>query len=116
MRQLTGDIYPGASYGLNSPTSSGALDGTQGTLTTEGKAVFPYLKESVGIDTGTYGYEATPLATQVTGASFHTLVSGPQRLGPRRRLHAPQRRLRKWSRPSTRTSTSCRPSCCATAP
>src|SRR5271166_5938473 len=77
VRQLTGDIYPGSTYGLNSPTSSGALDGTQGALTTEGKTVFPYLKESVGIDTGTYGYEATPLATQVTGASFQTLVSGP---------------------------------------
>ncbi len=77
VRQLTGDIYPGATYGLNSPTSSGALDGTQGTLTTEGKAVFPYLKEMVGMDTGTYGYEATPLATQATGASFNTLVSGP---------------------------------------
>ncbi len=66
VRQLTGDIFPGAAYGLNAPTTSGALDGTQGTLTTEGKAVFPYLKESVGIDTGTYGYEATPLATQVS--------------------------------------------------
>ncbi len=77
VRQLTGDIYPGATYGLNSPTSSGALDGTQGTLTTEGKTVFPYLKGSVGIDTGTYGYEAAPLSTQVTGASFQTLVSGP---------------------------------------
>ena len=29
------------------------------------------------MDTGTYGYEATPLATQATGASFDTLVSGP---------------------------------------
>ncbi len=77
VRQLTGDIYPSSTYGLNSPTVSGALDGAQGTLTTEGKAVFPYLKESVAMDTGTYGYEATPLATQVTGASFQTLVTGP---------------------------------------
>ena len=77
VRQLTGDIYPGAGYGLNSPASSGALEGTQGTLTSEGSTVFPYLKGPVGMDTGTYGYEATPLATQATGASFSTLVSGP---------------------------------------
>jgi hypothetical protein len=77
VRQITGDIYPAASYGLNTPSSSGALDGTTGTLTTAGKAVFPYLKESVTMDTGTYGYEATPLATQATGTSFEPLVSGP---------------------------------------
>ena len=77
VRQLTGDIYPGSGYGLNSPTSSGALDGVQGSLSSQGKAVFSYLKGPMSMDTGTYGYEATPLATQVTGASFETLVSGP---------------------------------------
>ncbi len=77
VRQLTGDIYPGSTYGLNSPTSSGALDGTQGALTTEGKAVFSYLKGPVAMDTGTYGYRATPLTAQPTGASFKTLVTGP---------------------------------------
>ncbi len=77
VRQLTGDIFPGSTYGLNSPTSSGALDGAQGTLTADGKTVFPYLKGTVTMDTGTYGYEATPLATQATGASFDPLVSGP---------------------------------------
>jgi len=77
VRQLTGDIYPGAGYGLNSPASSGALDGIQGTLSTDGKTVFPYLNGPVGMDTGTYGYEATPLAAQVAGAGFDTLVSGP---------------------------------------
>jgi hypothetical protein len=77
VRQLTGDIFPSATYGLNGPATSGALDGTQATLTTEGKTVFPYLKGTVGMDTGTYGYEATPLSTQATGASFKALVSGP---------------------------------------
>jgi Immunoglobulin I-set domain len=77
VRQLTGDVFPSSTYGLNSPTSSGALDGTQGTLTSEGKTVFPYLNGPVGMATGTYGYEATPLATQASGASFQTLVSGP---------------------------------------
>src|SRR5580704_19068052 len=77
VRQLTGDIYPGSAYGMNSPTTSGALDGAPGTLTTEGNTVFPYLEGSVTMDTGTYGYEATPLAAQVTGASFSSLVEGP---------------------------------------
>ena len=77
VRQITGDIFPSAAYGLSGPTTSGALDGIQGTLTTEGKTVFPYLKELVGMDTGTYGYEATPLTTQATGASFAPLVQGP---------------------------------------
>jgi IPT/TIG domain/Immunoglobulin I-set domain len=77
VRQLTGYVFPSATYGLNSPTVSGALDGTQGTLTSEGKTVFPYLNGPVTMDTGTYGYEATPLATQATGASFDTLLSGP---------------------------------------
>jgi hypothetical protein len=77
VRQLTGDIFPSATYGLNGPTTSGALDGTQATLTAEGKTVFPYLKGTVGMDTGTYGYQATPLSTQAAGASFKTLVTGP---------------------------------------
>jgi hypothetical protein len=77
VRQLSGDIFPGAGYGLNSPTLSGPLDGTQAALTSEGKTVFPYLSGPVTMDTGTYGYEATPLSTQAPGASFHSLVSGP---------------------------------------
>ena len=77
VRQLTGDIFPSATYGLNAATTTGALEGELGTVTTEGKTVFPYLNGSVGVEAGTYGYEATPLATQATGASFHTLVSGP---------------------------------------
>jgi hypothetical protein len=77
VRQITGDVFPSSTYGLNSPTASGTLDGTQGTLTAEGDKVFPYLKGTVTMDTGTYGYEATPLATQAAGASFAPLVSGP---------------------------------------
>ncbi len=73
VRQLTGDVFPGATYGLNSPTRSGALDGTQGALTTDGKTIFPYLNGPVPMDTGTFGYEATPIST----TNFDTLVSGP---------------------------------------
>ena len=82
VRQITGDAYPGATYGMNTPTTSGALDGVQGTLTADGQKVFASLKGSVPMDTGTFGYEATPLTATSTpalpaGASFDTLVSGP---------------------------------------
>jgi hypothetical protein len=77
VRQITGDTFPSATYGLNSPTVSGPFDGVQGTLTTEGKTIFPYLKGPVTMDTGTFGYQATPLASQVPGASFSTLLTGP---------------------------------------
>ncbi len=75
VRQLTGHIFPGSTYGLNGETKAGELDGTQGTLTTDGKTIFPYLQGTVKMDTGTFGYEATPLAVQAPGASFDTLVS-----------------------------------------
>ena len=75
IRQITGNIYPGATYGLNTPTISGALDTVQGTLTADGQSVFSYLKPTAAItmDTGTYGYEATPVST----TNFDTLVGGP---------------------------------------
>jgi hypothetical protein len=77
VRQISGDVFPSSTYGLTSPTVTGALDGTQGAVTTEGTTVFPYLNGPVAMDVGTYGYEATPLSTQAAGASFQTLVSGP---------------------------------------
>lgn len=77
VRQITGATFPSATYGLNAATTSGALDGVEGTLTTAGNTIFPYLKGPVKMDVGTFGYEATPLTTQATGASFTPLLSGP---------------------------------------
>ncbi len=75
IRQITGYVYPSSSYGMDTPTVSGALDGSQGVLTADGQTVFPYLKATapVTMDTGTYGYEATPVST----TNFDTLVTGP---------------------------------------
>ncbi|MBV9002002.1 MAG: Ig-like domain-containing protein [Solirubrobacterales bacterium] len=75
IRQVTGDVYPGTTFGMNLPAFSGALDATSGTLTTAGQQVFTYLKPTAPItmDTGTYGYEATPIST----TNFDTLVGGP---------------------------------------
>ena len=87
IRQITGDVYPSATYGLNAPKVSGALDGSTAGSTQvvgalaapDGPTDFPYLQTTapVTMDTGTYGYEATPLATQATGASFDPLVTAP---------------------------------------
>jgi hypothetical protein len=73
VRQITGYAYPSATNGLNTPTTTGALDGVQGSLTTDGHKIFPSLTGPVPMDTGTYGYEATPVST----TNFDTLVSGP---------------------------------------
>jgi hypothetical protein len=74
VRQLTAYAYPTAEFGLNPPTFSGALDGQDASLTSAGQGAFPYLQGAIRIDTGTYGYEATPLDP----ATFSTLVSGPE--------------------------------------
>jgi hypothetical protein len=75
VRQISGYVYPGTTYGMNPPSVSGALDGTAGALTADGQKIFPYLKPTAAIkmDTGTYGYQATPISP----TNFHTLVSGP---------------------------------------
>jgi hypothetical protein len=71
VRQLSAYTFPTPEYGLNWPTSAGALDGAETSLTEAGRAVFPYLQGSVQIGVGTYGYEATPLE----GATFSTLLT-----------------------------------------
>ncbi|MGB2711131.1 MAG: hypothetical protein WBC33_06405 [Conexibacter sp.] len=72
VRQVTAYVYPGADYGLNSPTASGALDGQTSNLTPAGLQAFPYLRGPVTFDTGTYGYQATP-----ADPAFTTLLEGP---------------------------------------
>jgi hypothetical protein len=73
IREVTAFAYPTPEFGLNYPTASGDLAGVVGSLTSAGATVFPYLKGSVPIDQGAYGYQATPLDS----STFKTLVSGP---------------------------------------
>lgn len=73
VRQLSAYVFPGADFGLNAPTFSGTMDGQVGNLTASGLQAFPYLRGPVQIDTGTFGYQATPAA----GARFDTLLGGP---------------------------------------
>jgi hypothetical protein len=73
IRQITAFVYPTPDYGLNYPTTSGDLGGTTASLTATGLQAFPYLQGPVPIDSGAYGYQATPTDSQ----SFQTLVAGP---------------------------------------
>jgi hypothetical protein len=75
VRQISAYVFPSADYGLTTPAAGQALPGasTPLTLTASGAKTFPYLK-AVSLDpTGTFGYEATPLAK----ANVTTLISGP---------------------------------------
>jgi hypothetical protein len=75
VRQISAYVFPSADYGLTTPAGGQALPGatTPLALTASGAKTFPYLK-AVGLDpTGTFGYEATPLAK----ANVTTLISGP---------------------------------------
>jgi hypothetical protein len=75
VRQISAYVFPSADYGLTTPAAGQALSGasTPLTLTASGAKTFPYLK-AVSLDpTGTFGYEATPLAK----ANVTTLISGP---------------------------------------
>jgi hypothetical protein len=73
VRQLTAYAFPGAEEGLTAPTSSGPIDGTNATLTAAGQSLFPYLKGTVTIGPGTWGYGATPLEA----TTFSTLLTDP---------------------------------------
>ncbi len=71
VRQISAYVYPEPGFGLNWPFASGAMEGVEARLTTEGLSVFPYLDGPVTIGAGTYGYEARPLE----GAEFTPLVT-----------------------------------------
>jgi hypothetical protein len=71
VRQIS-DNVASAAHGLTL-VSSGEQGGQTGTLTANGKLVFPYLNGNVPIATPSFGYQATPAA----GANFTTLVAGP---------------------------------------
>ena len=60
LRRLTAYAYPGPRHGLTAPTWAGRLDDITACLTERGLEVFPYLRGSLPIDPGTWGYLATP--------------------------------------------------------
>ncbi|MEY9849947.1 hypothetical protein [Streptacidiphilus sp. MAP5-3] len=87
IRQVDAYTYAQPAVGLNwatNPGYIGALDGMNGQVTTAGlSGPFRYLKGSVPFENNdpnvveSYGYLATPLATQAAGAAFTPLVTMP---------------------------------------
>ncbi|MGK2958046.1 MAG: hypothetical protein ACSLFB_06545 [Acidimicrobiales bacterium] len=74
VRQIDAYTYPTPAVGLSLPTSSGNLHGNVASLSTAGKAAFPYLVGSVPIE-HSYGYLANP--SPGVGETFETLVAAP---------------------------------------
>jgi hypothetical protein len=70
VRQVDGYMFPDPNLGVTDATS-GALDGTTGTLTSAGLTAFPELKGPVPFDTGTFGFGATA----DTGAPYTPLIT-----------------------------------------
>jgi hypothetical protein len=73
VRQLSDNTFPTPAHGLNYPFASGDQGGTTATLTPAGLAAFPYLTGNVPIDSGAFGYQATPASQE----SFRPLLVGP---------------------------------------
>ncbi|MDP9395370.1 MAG: hypothetical protein M3Q27_14440 [Actinomycetota bacterium] len=69
VRQLDGFEYPRAQVGqveLDDQTADRNLSGRTATMTSAGKAAFPYLRGPVPIDTGAYGYLAVATSPDFT--------------------------------------------------
>ena len=83
VRQIDGYMFPDPALGATDVTS-GALDGTTGTLNAAGLTAFPELAGPVSFDTGSFGYGAsvdtgapfTPLMTENFPAVTTTTTTG----------------------------------------
>ena len=73
LRRLTAYAYPGPEHGLATPHWSGKLEEVQARLTPAGREIFPYLKDELPIDPGSWVYLARPESPK----DFETLVAGP---------------------------------------
>ncbi len=73
LRRLIGYATPGSEHGLQAPHWSGHLDELEATLTRRGREVFPYLRDRLPIDPGSWAHLAAPESAQ----RFQTLVAGP---------------------------------------
>jgi len=75
VRRLAAYAYPGPEHGLTPPVWAGPLESVSATLTPSGREVFPYLREQLPIDAGSWAYLAAPAAR----GGFETLLAGPDR-------------------------------------
>ena len=74
LRRLTAYAYPGPEHGLLTPGWSGKLEDVDAQVTPAGRRIFPYLKDRLPIDPGSWVYLARPESPD----RFETLVAGPE--------------------------------------
>ncbi|MBV9941638.1 MAG: hypothetical protein JO262_05845 [Solirubrobacterales bacterium] len=70
-RRLVAYAYPSPVHGLRPPFWAGPLDGLTASLTPLGRRVFPYLRDALDLDAGSWGYLAAPISP----ARFVTLLA-----------------------------------------
>ncbi|MGO9886041.1 MAG: hypothetical protein ACLPV4_23855, partial [Solirubrobacteraceae bacterium] len=73
LRRLIAYATPGPEHGLQAPHWSGRLDELEPTLTGRGREVFPYLRDRLPVDAGSWAHLAAPESAQ----RFQTLIAGP---------------------------------------
>ncbi|MGH3265705.1 MAG: hypothetical protein ACRDNS_27350, partial [Trebonia sp.] len=73
-RRLTTYAVPGPEYGLEPARWAGPMDELEAELTPRGREVFPYLRDRLPIEPGSWTYLAAPASDR-----FETLVAGPER-------------------------------------
>ena len=73
LRRLTAYAVPGPAHGLTGAHWSGPLEELEPRLTESGRRVFPYLRDRLPVDPGSWAHLAYPLDAD----RFETLVEGP---------------------------------------
>lgn len=74
IRRINGYVRPSYEYGFSNAKYEGRMTGVVGSLTSEGKSLFPYLKGPVPFSPEAYGYLAAPRPGG--RGAFEVLVSG----------------------------------------
>ncbi len=73
LRRMTAYAVPGPAHGLTGAHWSGPLEELEPRLTESGRRVFPYLRDRLPVDPGSWAHLAQPM----DGDRFETLMEGP---------------------------------------
>ena len=74
LRRLTAYAVPGLEHGLCPAHWTGLMDDLEPVLTPRGREVFPYLRDRLPVDPGSWAYLASPASAE----SFDVLIAGPE--------------------------------------